>query len=174
MNKSIATISLMLLVGTAALGALFSPTLSAAQPSAAAYTPANAHAGEQVFLQKCFQCHSVNPGEVRIGPSLFHVMKGPKAVSSAQVRIQLRDGKGKMPPFKDLLTPEEVAGRLKVPESWVYEKTRARCRNPIPCLRLGRYVRFDWNAVITWLTAASTQEQNAARTSLPAKRKLVR
>jgi excisionase family DNA binding protein len=74
----------------------------------------------------------------------------------------------------DILTPEEVAARLKVPESWVYEKTRARCRNPIPCLRLGRYVRFDWNAVITWLTAASTQEQNAARTSLPAKRKLVR
>ena len=31
---------------------------------------------------------------------------------------------------------------LKVPDSWVYEKTRGRCRNPIPCLRLGRYVRF--------------------------------
>ena len=75
---------------------------------------------------------------------------------------------------EDILTPEEVAARLKVPESWVYEKTRARCRNPMPCLRLGRYVRFDWNAVITWLTAASTQEQNAARTSLPAKRKPVR
>jgi len=74
----------------------------------------------------------------------------------------------------DILTPEEVAARLKVPESWVYEKTRARCRNPMPCLRLGRYIRFDWNAVITWLTAASTQEQNAARTSLPSKRKLVR
>lgn len=75
---------------------------------------------------------------------------------------------------EDILTPEEVAARLKVPESWVYEKTRARCRNPIPCLRLDRYVRFDWNAVITWLTAASNQEQNAARTSLPSKRKLVR
>ena|ERR1700677_1549809 len=72
---------------------------------------------------------------------------------------------------EDILTPEEVAARLKVPESWVYEKTRVRCRNPIPCLRLGRYIRFDWNAVITWLTAA--HEQNAARTTLPAKRKLV-
>ncbi|MGD0798719.1 MAG: cytochrome c [Acidobacteriaceae bacterium] len=121
MNKSMATISPMLLVGTASfgasivllgafillLGALFSPNPSAAQ-SSAAYTPANAHAGEQVFLQKCFQCHSVNPGEVRIGPTLFHVMKGPKAVPAAQIRIQLRDGKGKMPPFKDLLTPEDV------------------------------------------------------------------
>jgi len=75
---------------------------------------------------------------------------------------------------EDILTPEEVAARLKVPESWVYEKTRARCRNPIPCLRLGRYVRFNWLAVIAWLTAASAQEENAPRTSLPAKRKPVR
>src|SRR5271155_2210923 len=75
---------------------------------------------------------------------------------------------------EDILTPEEVAARLKVPPSWVYEKTRTRCRNPIPCLRLGRYVRFDWNAVINWLSAASAQEKNAAGTSLPKKRKLVR
>jgi hypothetical protein len=29
---------------------------------------------------------------------------------------------------EDILTPEEVAARLKVPDSWVYEKTRSRCR----------------------------------------------
>jgi mono/diheme cytochrome c family protein len=108
MNKSLAILSPVLLVGIASFSALFSPTPSAAQPSTSAYTPANAHAGEQVFLQKCFQCHSVNQGEVRIGPSLFHVMKGPKAVSAAQIRIQLRDGKGKMPPFKDILTPDDI------------------------------------------------------------------
>lgn len=108
MNKSSAIFSLMLLAGIAPLSALFAPLPSVAQPPASAYTPANAHAGEQVFLQKCFQCHSVNQGEVRVGPSLFHVMKGPKAVSAAQIRIQLRDGKGKMPAFKDLLTQEEV------------------------------------------------------------------
>jgi mono/diheme cytochrome c family protein len=108
MNKSLAILSPMLLIGIASLGVLLSPAPSAAQPSASAYTPANAHAGEQVFLQKCFQCHSINEGEVRIGPSLFHVMKGPKAVPAAQIRIQLRDGKGKMPPFKDILTPDDV------------------------------------------------------------------
>jgi excisionase family DNA binding protein len=75
---------------------------------------------------------------------------------------------------EDILTPEEVAARLKVPESWVYEKTRVRCRNPIPCLRLGRYVRFDWLAVIAWLTEASALEQNAPSKSLPAKRKPAR
>jgi len=52
---------------------------------------------------------------------------------------------------KHILTPQELAERLKVPLSWVFEKTRARCRNQIPCLRIGRYVRFDWRAVVTWL-----------------------
>jgi len=70
---------------------------------------------------------------------------------------------------EDILTPEEVAARLKVPESWVYEKTRARCRNPIPCMRLGRYVRFDWGSIIKWLSTESQQE--AARPSIAAKRK---
>jgi len=72
---------------------------------------------------------------------------------------------------EDILTPEEVAARLKVPESWVYEKTRARCRNPIPCMRLGRYIRFDWQNIIKWLSTESQQE--AARTSSAAKRKPV-
>jgi excisionase family DNA binding protein len=71
---------------------------------------------------------------------------------------------------EDIITPEEVARRLKVPESWVYEKTRARCRNPIPCLRLGRYIRFDWNAVINWLEAGADKQNNATRTSFQKKR----
>jgi hypothetical protein len=44
---------------------------------------------------------------------------------------------------EDIITPEQLAARLKVSDSWVYEKTRGRCRNPIPCRRLGCYVRFD-------------------------------
>jgi excisionase family DNA binding protein len=64
---------------------------------------------------------------------------------------------------EDIITPEELAARLKVPESWVYEKTRGRCRNPIPCLRLGRYVRFDWTAVATWLSAPAPQDSRSAK-----------
>jgi excisionase family DNA binding protein len=54
---------------------------------------------------------------------------------------------------EDILTPDELATRLKVPKSWVYEKTRSRSRNrnPLPCLRLGRYIRFDWARVVEWL-----------------------
>lgn len=73
---------------------------------------------------------------------------------------------------EDILTPEEVAARLKVPPSWVYEKTRARCRNPMPCLRLGRYIRFSWAAIIQWLSTES--QQDAAPRRIPAKRPTVR
>jgi excisionase family DNA binding protein len=75
---------------------------------------------------------------------------------------------------EDILTPEELAARLKVPDSWVYEKTRGRCRYPIPCLRLGRYVRFNWAAIATWLTAPSPTETHTARPNPPTRRKAPR
>jgi predicted DNA-binding transcriptional regulator AlpA len=58
----------------------------------------------------------------------------------------------------EILTPDEVAKRLKVKVSWVYEKRRPRTKNPIPCLPLGRYIRFDWNAVLQWLDSIALEE----------------
>ena len=63
------------------------------------------------------------------------------------------------PPFvaapSVLLTPAELAERLAVPQSWVREKTRERARirdkDPLPIVRLGKYVRFSWPAVEAWL-----------------------
>jgi excisionase family DNA binding protein len=45
----------------------------------------------------------------------------------------------------DLLTPEQLADRLKVPLSWVYEQSR---QGKIPTHRLGRYIRFDLAEVL--------------------------
>jgi predicted DNA-binding transcriptional regulator AlpA len=50
-----------------------------------------------------------------------------------------------------ILTPEELAARLKVSPRWIYEKSRRRNQNPLPVLRLGRYLRFDWLAVSAWM-----------------------
>ena len=50
----------------------------------------------------------------------------------------------------DILTPEEVAALLRVQPSWVYEKSRARSRNPLPTHRIGRYLRFSRSEVIQW------------------------
>ncbi len=59
----------------------------------------------------------------------------------------------------DLLTPEELADRLKVPKSWVFEQTRQRAmiRNPrpFPCIRLGKYLRFSWPQVCKWMEGKS-------------------
>ena len=57
-----------------------------------------------------------------------------------------------------ILTFAELAERLKVSERWVYEKSRRRCQNPLPCMRIGRYLRFDWISVSAWLR----QQERAA------------
>jgi hypothetical protein len=53
----------------------------------------------------------------------------------------------------DILTPQELAVRLKVKVSWVYERTRSggEYGNPLPVLPCGRYLRFDWQDVCAWL-----------------------
>ena len=41
-----------------------------------------------------------------------------------------------------LLTVHEVAELLRVPASWVYERTRRRGNERIPHVKMGKYVRF--------------------------------
>jgi excisionase family DNA binding protein len=50
-----------------------------------------------------------------------------------------------------IFTLPELAQRLKVSNRWVYEKTRSRCQQPLPAMRIGRYVRFYWPTVSAWL-----------------------
>lgn len=55
-------------------------------------------------------------------------------------------------PIRDsLLTVSEVAELLKVPVSWVYDRTRKRGLDRIPGFRLGKYWRFDAAEVRVWL-----------------------
>jgi excisionase family DNA binding protein len=49
-----------------------------------------------------------------------------------------------------LLTAQEVADRLGVTADWVYDEARA---DRIPHVRLGRNVRFDADAIHSWLRA---------------------
>jgi hypothetical protein len=56
---------------------------------------------------------------------------------------------------RHILTPQELAKRLKVEATWVYDQTRQRAitRNadPLPCIRLGKLLRFYWPEVEKWL-----------------------
>jgi hypothetical protein len=45
----------------------------------------------------------------------------------------------------ELLTPEQLAEKLKLPLSWVYEQSRLE---NIPTHKLGRYSRFDLAEVL--------------------------
>lgn len=58
---------------------------------------------------------------------------------------------------EDILTPAELAGKLKVSTSWVFEQTRSRAKvrnknkRPLPVHRMGKYLRFCWPEVAEWL-----------------------
>jgi hypothetical protein len=58
----------------------------------------------------------------------------------------------------DILTPRQLAERLQVPLSWIYEKTRDRSRwtdgQRMPVLRCGKYMRFSWPEVVEWLRSS--------------------
>ena len=58
--------------------------------------------------------------------------------------------------FEELLTLEELAGRLKVRRSWIYARTRETGPGSIPRIKVGKYLRFLEEDVMNWL-----RERNA-------------
>ena len=78
-------------------------------PAGKATQPPSVQHGKQIFMQRCMPCHSVNKDQVLLGPSLWGEMtKSPHKKTAAQIRVLLRDGKGKMPSWKEILTPDDV------------------------------------------------------------------
>ena len=55
-----------------------------------------------------------------------------------------------------LLTIEELAKRFSVPKSWLYSRTREKGESTIPVVRVGKYLRFDYEAVKQWLQQKGT------------------
>jgi excisionase family DNA binding protein len=51
----------------------------------------------------------------------------------------------------ELLTIKEVAELLRVPVSWVYDRTRKRSLDRLPGIRLGKYWRFRQGEVLAWV-----------------------
>ena len=51
---------------------------------------------------------------------------------------------------EELITVQELAKRLKVPVSWVYQRTRLG-QEAIPHVKIGKYVRFNWEEVVDFL-----------------------
>jgi excisionase family DNA binding protein len=49
---------------------------------------------------------------------------------------------------QDLIGINEMAKKLSVPVSWLYQRTRT---GEIPHFKIGKYVRFDVGKVMEWL-----------------------
>lgn len=54
-----------------------------------------------------------------------------------------------------LLTAAELAERLRVPRSSIYEYRR-RLNDPLPAVEVGRHIRFHVPAVELWLARQAT------------------
>jgi hypothetical protein len=69
------------------------------------------------------------------------------------------------PPFNpsDIITPDELAARLKVKPGWIYEQMRPARKNPLPVLKCGRFLRFSWAAVCNWLKGEFVVEGSRAK-----------
>lgn len=53
--------------------------------------------------------------------------------------------------MENLLTAEELAQRLNVPLSWIYDRTRKSGPERIPHYKMGKYVRFAESEVVDYL-----------------------
>jgi hypothetical protein len=75
----------------------------------------------------------------------------------------------------EILTPEELAQRLKVSVAWITEKRRPRCPNPIPAIPIGKQIRFDWDSVVKWLEVCAAADaeslQQRRKNHVPQRRK---
>lgn len=66
----------------------------------------------------------------------------------------------------EILTVEEVASLLRVSKRHVFELAQPRTRsgdireNPLPCIRLGKSVRFSKSAVEQWLNTISATKKS--------------
>ncbi len=56
-----------------------------------------------------------------------------------------------VPSDDELLTVEEVAQLLKVPASWVYEHCGKQVSDPLPHVKLGKYLRFSRSDLTRYL-----------------------
>lgn len=82
----------------------------------------------------------------------------PGIMAAAPETLRFEDGLRltcEFRPEDEVLTPSEVAKRLGVPPSWVYEQTRARASRrsgkPFPYRKIGKYLRFNWRDVNDWV-----------------------
>jgi hypothetical protein len=62
-----------------------------------------------------------------------------------------------------LLTPQDAARFLKVSVSWVYEHVRPEAQDRLPCVKLGKYLRFDTRDLRAYVDAKRSESLRLRR-----------
>jgi predicted DNA-binding transcriptional regulator AlpA len=70
-------------------------------------------------------------------------------------RVPGGTGAGNATAAERLLTVPEVAALLRVPVSWIYDHVRPGCRDPLPRLKLGKYLRFRSCDIAAYIDAVA-------------------
>ena len=65
------------------------------------------------------------------------------------------------------LTVQEAADLLRVPVSWLYERTRT---NSVPHVKLGKYLRFDRDELVAWINELRRDGRGPAAIRRPPRR----
>jgi len=84
-------------------------------------------------------------------PSSLSETPGIETLGKFITKNQNETTGGKQGVKHHLLTVNEVAELLRVPVSWVYERTRRRDAGQLPGYRLGKYWRFREEEVLAWI-----------------------
>jgi hypothetical protein len=63
---------------------------------------------------------------------------------------------------RDMLTADDVARILRVPVSWVYKHTCAACRDPLPHVKIGKYLRFFEGDILAYAGGTRRGHNNSA------------
>ncbi len=61
--------------------------------------------------------------------------------------------------FPELLTVDELSTKLKVPKSWIYSRTRQIGPGTIPRIKVGKYIRFEFEQVLDYLNAKQAEQK---------------
>jgi excisionase family DNA binding protein len=69
------------------------------------------------------------------------------------------------------LTVQEAAELLRVPVTWLYERTRT---NSVPHVKLGKYLRFDRDELNGWLEELKRDGSGSPAISRPARSGIIR
>lgn len=62
-----------------------------------------------------------------------------------------------MQQYESLVGVNQLAEIIGVPPSWIYARTRIKGPESIPCIRVGKYCKFNLNEVMKWLEQQNEQ-----------------